>query len=217
MLKHFNISKDEIIKDCIDVIRNKQIEIEVKRKKEISELKKSIEDWKREKFNRQIAIASTERLKNRINDIECENYLFPFIISDCHSLTAKSYYISKENLKEIETALLTFYKSSENETITGLISLNIEKPWLIVGVNYASGNIHRLYNEELSFLEIAKRICPSFPNRCRPYISSTINGTKGKNIIDSRKKLVKIKTYCLQNDIQMTQDFTDLLKRLRID
>lgn len=102
----------------------------------------------------------------------------------------------------------------ENLTDNSLPQPKDKTLWFTVGLQFANGNIQRLYKESHSGSEIATHL----GNKSyRPYITDTLGNqrTSDKNIYSSFKKMKTINDYCIKNNISICDDFKDAYGKIQ--
>jgi hypothetical protein len=92
-----------------------------------------------------------------------------------------------------------------------------EMPFL-TGLKFATGEAQELHKQLLikdkfSFNKVALAL--GFTEKERPYFSATINNNKeGKNLYKSDKLIVKIYDYCIENKIDMCEEFFNNYRKI---
>lgn len=81
-----------------------------------------------------------------------------------------------------------------------------------IGILFAIGEPQKLYKELKSFKKVALEL--NFKETDRPYFSETYNNTSSgpKNIYSREKDMQLIYNHCVENNIEMVNDFIDAYK-----
>jgi len=132
------------------------------------------------------------------------------------SREAEYYYIHKL-LKPYLIKLLNEVNEKSNKSDTPKKEFE-EYTWFKVGLKFATGEAHKLYDKYKSEKGHFKKITVKlgFKETDRPFFSETINNntTSNNNIYSNLDKMQKIKTHCTENNIDTCNKFNDALNSL---
>ena len=136
-----------------------------------------------------------------------------------HILLDYSGFLSPKWNKNVVPFIIEYLDKIQKDSVLKNENEKKKPDWIDIGVFFATGQVQELYkklkNEKGAFVKITEQLGIKKSNR--PYISQTIannpkNKIDDKNLYNSQQKLLKIKAYCEENNIQIVEDFLSQIK-----